>query len=161
MHPNDAETITRDAITYRLLQEQERGAFAPLPYPVQSLQSLISMPGQSTRSTTCGIVHFPSFPQWKSRLGARKLIRQRSILPKEREDLFSKRIVKIRKSIAQFAEAMKFLLVSPAMQHKFAIEGYEWEKHAKGTVVDVGGGHGAIAFRLADKYPEMKIIVQD
>ncbi len=83
-------------------------------------------------------------------------------MPKEREDLFSKRIVKIcKQEYRTICRSDEVLPRDPAMQHKFPIEGYESEKYAKGTVVDVGGGHGAIVFRLAGKYPEMKIIVQD
>lgn len=60
----------------------------------------------------------------------------------------------------QFAESMGFLMNNPTLrsEHVFA---YDWSQHAHGTVVDVGGSHGNIAFPLAERFPEMKIVVQD
>ena len=44
---------------------------------------------------------------------------------------------------------------------KHTIEGYDW-KHAKGTIVDIGGGAGEAAIALAKAYPELpQIIVED
>jgi hypothetical protein len=38
---------------------------------------------------------------------------------------------------------------------------YDWAKHSEGTVIDVGGSHGNIAFPIAQRFPKMKVIVQD
>jgi hypothetical protein len=61
----------------------------------------------------------------------------------------------------QFASAMTFFTSTPAMKPDFAVDGYDWAQHSSDTIVDVGGSHGVIAFKLAEKFPEMKIVVQD
>jgi trans-aconitate methyltransferase len=40
-------------------------------------------------------------------------------------------------------------------------DGYPWDKHALGTIVDVGGAHGDAAFALARKYPSLHLVVQE
>lgn len=60
----------------------------------------------------------------------------------------------------QFADSMGFLTSSPALSVEFVFA-YDWTPHANGTVVDVGGSHGNIAFPLAEKFSNMKVIVQD
>jgi trans-aconitate methyltransferase len=39
--------------------------------------------------------------------------------------------------------------------------GYPWERVAAGTVVDVGGSYGDVAFALAREYPHLKLVVQE
>ena len=43
----------------------------------------------------------------------------------------------------------------------FILESFDWDSHAKATMVDVGGGSGAISQGLAHRLNEMKFIVQD
>ncbi|KAF3036652.1 hypothetical protein E8E12_001328 [Didymella heteroderae] len=59
-----------------------------------------------------------------------------------------------------FAQAMRFLASSPALSADFVFA-YDWTPHAHGTVVDVGGSHGHIAFTLAQRFPHMHCVVQD
>lgn len=59
-----------------------------------------------------------------------------------------------------FAGAMTFFLQNPALDIGFVHE-YDWSRHANGTVVDLGGSKGEVAFTLAQRYPDMKFIVQD
>ncbi|KAF1938263.1 S-adenosyl-L-methionine-dependent methyltransferase [Clathrospora elynae] len=59
-----------------------------------------------------------------------------------------------------FSDSMTFMQSAPELRHDFVHE-YDWSRHARGTVVDVGGSKGAIALKLAENYPNMKIIVQD
>jgi hypothetical protein len=59
-----------------------------------------------------------------------------------------------------FAAAMTFFFQNPALDIGF-VNAYDWSQHKNGTVVDVGGSKGDVAFTLAQKHPDMKIIVQD
>ena len=38
---------------------------------------------------------------------------------------------------------------------------FDWHAYEQATVVDVGGSHGLICVELAQKFPELKFIVQD
>lgn len=59
-----------------------------------------------------------------------------------------------------FAGAMTFFFQNPALDIEF-VNAYDWAQHKDGTVVDVGGSKGEVAFALAKKYPDLKFIVQD
>lgn len=41
------------------------------------------------------------------------------------------------------------------------VDNYPWGDLKDGTVVDLGGSTGAAAFAIAEKYPDLSIIVQD
>jgi hypothetical protein len=161
MHKDDAETITRHAIALRLLNEQENGAIAhsaascaiaSVPYLRAWTLSTLGNMWNSAPSIV------PAMEKWP---GSQEANQTAFNLAYRKEASFFEEIGKNPKDIENFAEAMKFFLESPMMYPSFAIDGYAWDRHAKGSVVDVGGSHGVIAFRLAEKYPEMKITVQD
>lgn len=59
-----------------------------------------------------------------------------------------------------FADSMGFLMNNPALnlKHVFA---YDWAQHSEGTVVDIGGSHGNFAFHIAQRFLQMRVIVQD
>ena len=59
-----------------------------------------------------------------------------------------------------FAAAMGLLASSPALSADFVFA-YDWTPHVNGTVVDVGGSRGHIAFALAERFPHMQCVVQD
>ncbi|KAJ4358934.1 hypothetical protein N0V95_002640 [Ascochyta clinopodiicola] len=59
-----------------------------------------------------------------------------------------------------FAESMTFLTSSPGLEPTFVLE-YDWAQHAGGTVVDVGGSHGHAAFLIAERFGDLKLVVQD
>jgi hypothetical protein len=59
-----------------------------------------------------------------------------------------------------FAGAMGLLASSPGLSADFVFA-YDWMPHANGTVVDVGGSRGHIAFALAERFPHMQCVVQD
>ncbi|KAF2993168.1 hypothetical protein E8E13_000504 [Curvularia kusanoi] len=60
----------------------------------------------------------------------------------------------------QFADSMSMLMNVPQLDKEFVFA-YDWAQHAEGTVVDVGGSHGNIAFPLAERFPQIKVVVQD
>ena len=41
------------------------------------------------------------------------------------------------------------------------LDNYDFASLGAGTIVDVGGSHGQVSIALADKYPELKCVVQD
>ena len=41
------------------------------------------------------------------------------------------------------------------------IDNYDFGSIGAGTIVDVGGSHGQVSIALAEKYPDVKCIVQD
>jgi hypothetical protein len=49
---------------------------------------------------------------------------------------------------------------SPGLEPGYVLE-YDWSQHAGGTIVDVGGSHGAIASLILDRHPDLKVVVQD
>jgi ubiquinone/menaquinone biosynthesis C-methylase UbiE len=59
-----------------------------------------------------------------------------------------------------FARIMAFVQSNPEVNTKFVLE-YDWSQHANGTVVDIGGSTGEIAFKIAENHPNINIIVQD
>lgn len=59
-----------------------------------------------------------------------------------------------------FAGSMAFIQSGPELKTDFVL-GYDWSQHANGTVVDIGGSTGEIAFKIAEHHPNIDIIVQD
>lgn len=59
-----------------------------------------------------------------------------------------------------FADAMTWFTDRPDLSPDFVLA-YDWSQHVNGTVVDLGGSHGSIAFKIAEQCPDMKLIVQD
>ncbi|KAF2193341.1 S-adenosyl-L-methionine-dependent methyltransferase [Zopfia rhizophila CBS 207.26] len=161
MHPDDAETIIRHALTYRLFKQQPNGTIAHSAATraittVPHLHAWVIHALENMWRDAPFIV--PAMEKWP---GSQEVNETAFNLAQRKEGPFFKEIGKSEKSVRQFAEAMKFFLDKPAMRPEFAVEGYAWDVHAQGTVVDIGGSHGVIAFKLAERYPAMKIIVQD
>ena len=44
---------------------------------------------------------------------------------------------------------------------KYLVNGYDWASIGKGSVVDLGGAEGHIAVAVAERFPSLKIVVQD
>lgn len=82
-------------------------------------------------------------------------------LAESNERTFFEALASDEKRAKTFADGMTFFHDAPPFRPEFAIDGYDWSSHASGTVVDVGGSHGVIAFKLAERYPGMSIVVQD
>lgn len=61
----------------------------------------------------------------------------------------------------RFAETMKALTTSEGYNVRHVLAGYSWESIGHGTVVDVGGSIGHTSIALAEKFPDLKFVVQD
>ncbi|MCJ1397470.1 hypothetical protein MMC11_000663 [Xylographa trunciseda] len=62
----------------------------------------------------------------------------------------------------RFGESMTAMIANnPSFDAKHIHQSYDWSGLKDGLVVDVGGGHGSIAFSLAKAFPSLRFIVQD
>ncbi|KAJ4356448.1 uncharacterized protein N0V89_004481 [Didymosphaeria variabile] len=61
----------------------------------------------------------------------------------------------------QFAKAMSLFSMGPGYSPKWLLENYPWDSLRNGTLVDVGGSKGEYSITIAQKYPQIKVIVQD
>ena len=63
---------------------------------------------------------------------------------------------------AAFAECMQFVNQSSQLGSAWIQDAFDWSKLPPGaTIVDVGGGRGHVMLALAEKFPNLKYIVQD
>lgn len=63
--------------------------------------------------------------------------------------------------IRQFSNAMKAFAQGKGSSLSHLVDNYPWGDLGSGTVVDLGGSTGAAAFAIAERYPDLKLIVQD
>lgn len=61
----------------------------------------------------------------------------------------------------RFASAMSVMKNMPGFQPSAALEAYDWSKLGDATVVDVGGSKGDFALALTERYPHIRVVVQD
>lgn len=61
----------------------------------------------------------------------------------------------------RFGGAMSFFTTGEGFALRHLTDGYPWETIGSGTVIDLGGSHGDAAFALAQKYPGLRLIVQE
>jgi 6-hydroxytryprostatin B O-methyltransferase len=61
--------------------------------------------------------------------------------------------------MTMFADAMKSSEAGRDVGH--FLHGFDWASFGKGPVVDLGGGNGHITIPIAEKYPQLKFIIQD
>ncbi|ORY09830.1 S-adenosyl-L-methionine-dependent methyltransferase [Clohesyomyces aquaticus] len=161
IHPNDAETIIRHGLTYRLFKQQPDGSIAHSA-ATRAITTAPHFQGWVTHAlgtmwkTTPFIVS--AMEKWP---GSQEINETAFNLAHGTVEPFFKAMSQDKTRVQNFSEAMKFWMSNPTMKPEFAIDGYAWDSHAQGTVVDVGGSHGIIALKLAERYPAMKIIVQD
>lgn len=59
------------------------------------------------------------------------------------------------------AGSMTLYLTDPGYSLNYLVNYYPWEEIGSGIVVDLGGSVGDTAFALANKFPQLNIIVQD
>lgn len=62
----------------------------------------------------------------------------------------------------QFGSAMSCFTTGPAFAVSHLVNGYPWGNLSDAaTVVDVGGSHGHVAYALAERFPNLNLVVQD
>lgn len=158
MHPSDLDMIVRHGLTRRLFLLHPDGTvghsvFSKAILDVPNLQNYIAGIGGNMPPA---IPHILSvMEQWP---GSQE--EEESAYKLAYGSPFWKDLEANPQKAREFAGAMTFLQGNPAIETRFVHE-YDWAQHATGTVVDVGGSQGEVAFELAKKYPDMKIVVQD
>ena len=63
--------------------------------------------------------------------------------------------------LLKFTNSMTLFTSLPGFEVDRVLEIYDWKPLQAATIVDVGGGHGAVATTIAKAYPSMKWTVQD
>ncbi|PYI31813.1 O-methyltransferas-like protein [Aspergillus indologenus CBS 114.80] len=61
----------------------------------------------------------------------------------------------------RFAAAMSSFANGHHNTPSFLVHGYDWGQFEQGMVVDIGGSKGNVSSLLAQRYPELRLIVQD
>ncbi|KAL7621422.1 hypothetical protein AAE478_008744 [Parahypoxylon ruwenzoriense] len=61
----------------------------------------------------------------------------------------------------RFASAMGLMQDMPGFEPSLVLNVYDWAALRTGIVVDVGGSSGTLAIALTNKYPSLRVIVQD
>lgn len=56
---------------------------------------------------------------------------------------------------------MRWFNTNPEFDPIHVLDNYPWENLGNGTVVDVGGSHGAVSVAIAQRFPSLHCIVQD
>lgn len=56
---------------------------------------------------------------------------------------------------------MRWFQTNPTYDPIHVVDNYPWESLGDGTVVDVGGSHGAVSVAIAQRFPSLRCIVQD
>ncbi|KAF1843483.1 S-adenosyl-L-methionine-dependent methyltransferase [Cucurbitaria berberidis CBS 394.84] len=160
MHLDDAELIARNGVTRRLLLQHDDGKIghsaaskAILEFP--NLASFV----EGTLAHMWGAAPFvvKAMEKWP---GSQEPTQTAYNLAHTTDLSFFEYMAQHETVARKFAESMTLMQSSPALSVDFVL-GYDWNLHASGTVVDVGGSQGSVAFKLAEAFPGMDIIVQD
>lgn len=61
----------------------------------------------------------------------------------------------------RFKDAMHYFQSAPGFEATQVLDSFDWEAVKNGTVIDVGGSHGAVSIELARRFPSLRLIVQD
>lgn len=62
----------------------------------------------------------------------------------------------------RFGEAMSLFASNKGMEPHHLVDNYDWESTVgSGLVIDLGGNKGQIAVPLAQRFPALKVLVQD
>ena len=61
----------------------------------------------------------------------------------------------------QFGDAMNFLHSDAGFDPAHLVSGYDFASLGQATFVDVGGSHGQVSIPVAQRYPNLRCIVQD
>lgn len=63
--------------------------------------------------------------------------------------------------VIRFKDAMKYFQTAPGFEVAQVLDSFDWDAVKNGTVVDVGGSHGAVSIELARRFPSLRFVVQD
>ncbi|KAF2111944.1 O-methyltransferase-domain-containing protein [Lophiotrema nucula] len=161
MHPDDTKQMLNHALTLGLFQQPKPGVIAH----TASTQAIINVPHMSELIDSCLDSFWIASPHVVDAMekwpGSQEPTETGYNLARNVDVPFFIDLSQNPTKMAKFAETMKFLQSTPEQDPKFALEAYDWATLANGTVVDVGGSHGVIALKLREKYPGMKLVVQD
>jgi hypothetical protein len=159
MHIDDTKTLVRHASARHLIHH----APGDLVSHSAASKAMLAIPS-ITGLTECGSLMSKSthhvvdvMEKWP---GTQHMSRTAYSLAHHTELSFFEHLATQPERARNFAEAMGFLASSPGLSVDFVFE-YDWTPHTNGTVVDVGGSHGHIAFALAERFPQMDLVVQD
>lgn len=93
--------------------------------------------------------------------GADSMTTQGYNLSNSTEDSAFTHMAKFPGRAERFARAMSLFSMGPGYAPKWLVENYPWESLGAGTLVDVGGSNGEYSIAIAQKYPQIKLIIQD
>ncbi|CZR64036.1 related to sterigmatocystin 7-O-methyltransferase precursor [Phialocephala subalpina] len=65
------------------------------------------------------------------------------------------------RGIQSFRDAMEIINDGEGWEDSHLVDNYPWGEIGKGTVVDIGGSNGHTSMAIAEKFPDLKFIVQD
>ncbi|KAH7122653.1 S-adenosyl-L-methionine-dependent methyltransferase [Dendryphion nanum] len=158
---SEVKRMMRHAASYGLFQQPEKGVYAhtastaailSVPFLAPAIRTTLDTMWRSTPFIVDALIKYPGSQENNET--------PFSLSRKTNLGLFET-LATDREMATDFAGAMSFLSGAPHMNAEHAVNGYDWSQHASSTIVDVGGSHGAIGFKLVEKWPSMKIIVQD
>jgi hypothetical protein len=161
LNVDDVQRIIRHALTQGLFREPRSGAIAhsattqaivKVPYDADWLAAALQRMG-----TVSGHV-VDAMQKWP---GSQEPTQAAYNMAYDTDLPFFVHLSQDETKFKQFTSAMTFFTSTPAMKPYIAVDGFDWAQHVSDTIVDVGGSHGVVALKLAEKYPEMKIVVQD
>ncbi|KAI1124453.1 putative O-methyltransferase [Nemania abortiva] len=82
-------------------------------------------------------------------------------LANDTTDSFYTELSKNPERARRFGGAMSFFTTGDGYSLRHLTDGFDWGAIGAGTVVDVGGSEGDAAFAIAEKYPNIKLTVQE
>lgn len=159
MHADDTKTLVRHASSRRLLSHLpgdlvSHSAASKAILTIPALSGVLSCATLISKSLNSVVEVMEEWP------GSQDLQRAPYSLAHNTSLSFFDHIAAQPDRARQFADSMNFLMNNPALSSEYVFA-YDWAKHSEGTVIDVGGSHGNIAFPIAQRFPKMKVIVQD
>lgn len=160
MHPDDAATIIGHSASRRLFLRKENGE---IEHSAAS-SALVRVPGLANSADV--VLN----SMWKA---APLVVETMDKWPGSQEPAQTAYNIAYRTDLSyfkdlaidgfkakKFADAMSWLQSGPELSHDYVLK-YDWSQHAKGTVVDVGGSQGDVAFKIVEHFLDIEVIVQD
>ncbi|MCJ1463377.1 hypothetical protein MMC07_001984 [Pseudocyphellaria aurata] len=82
-------------------------------------------------------------------------------LANDTEDSVFRELAKHPARQKRFADSMRWSTTNPEYDSIHIINNYPWKSFGDGTIVDVGGSHGAVSVAIAQRFQSLRCIVQD